>query len=59
MREFYWHKEEIQSKQKKIMIDAFYDVFKIMEEFQVDMRTAAYIKAISSIAEAMRIRGWC
>ncbi len=56
---FYWGKEEIQSKQRNIMTAAFHDLVAIMEKYSVDMRTAAYIKAISSVAEAMKQRGWC
>lgn len=56
---FYWGKEEIQIKQKNIMIAAFDDLIAIMDKYSVDMRTAAYIKAISSVAESMKQRGWC
>lgn len=55
---FYWDKEEIQTKQKKILVATFNELLKIMDKYAVDMRTAAYIKAISSIAEAMKQRGW-
>lgn len=56
---FYWDKAEIQKKQEKILVAAFYDLIKIMDKYSVDMRTAAYIKAISTIAESMKQRGWC
>lgn len=55
---FYWDKEEIQTKQKKILVATFNELLKIMDKYAVDMITAAYIKAISSIAEAMKQRGW-
>lgn len=55
---FYWDKEEIQIKQGKILVAAFTELLSIMDKYLVDMRTAAYIKAISSIAEAMKQRGW-
>lgn len=56
---FYWDKAEIQKKQQRILITAFSDLIEIMDKYSVDMRTAAYIKAISSIAESMKQRGWC
>ena len=42
---------------KKKMINAFYDVVKTMEKYEIDMRTAAYIKAIDRVATATRLRG--
>ncbi len=56
---FYWSREEIRRKQKDIQVAAFESLVAIMKKYSVDMRTAAYIKAISSIAEAMKQRGWC
>ncbi len=55
---FYWDLDEIQTKQKKTMIRAFKNLFQIMAEHGADMRKAAYIKAISSISEVMKVRGW-
>jgi glutamate dehydrogenase len=56
---FYWGKEEIQTKQKNIMVAAFQELIQIMEKYTVDMRTAAYIKAIGLVTESMKQRGWC
>lgn len=56
---FYWDKKEIQEKQKKIMDSTFENLLGLMERYNVDMRTAGYIKSITSITEAMAERGWC
>ena len=56
---FYWDKTEIQDKQKKIMTAALQALQAIMDEYSIDMRTAAYVKAMIAIADAMEHRGWC
>lgn len=56
---FYWDKKEIQEKQNKIMDEAFENLLELMKKYNIDMRTAGYVKSISSIAEAMTERGWC
>jgi len=56
---FYWDIEEIQEKQTKIMDKAFGDLLEIMKKWRVDMRTAAYMKAMEAITVAMKERGWC
>lgn len=54
---FFWTEEEVNGKLEKIMISSFTDVLQISEEKKVDMRTAAYMLAISRVAEATRLRG--
>ncbi|MHB1452736.1 MAG: Glu/Leu/Phe/Val family dehydrogenase [Saccharofermentanales bacterium] len=56
---FYWDKAEIQGKQKKIMTTAFHALLSIMDKYSIDMRTAAYVKAMIAITDAMEHRGWC
>ncbi len=53
-----WSFEEVQTKQKKLMIDAFEDIWSLAKEYEVDMRTAAYMMSIKRIADAMKMRGW-
>lgn len=55
---FYWDLEEIQQKQGKIMEAAFDELCIVMERERTDMRTAAYTKAIRTLALAMKERGW-
>jgi glutamate dehydrogenase len=55
---YYWTFQEVQQKQELKMVDAFYKVLKIMAEYQVDMRKAAYMLAIKTLAMSMRYRGW-
>ena len=53
-----WSFEEVQSKQDVLMIKAFEDIWTLMHEHSVDMRTAAYMMSIKRIATAMKYRGW-
>ncbi|MCX8170152.1 MAG: Glu/Leu/Phe/Val dehydrogenase, partial [Candidatus Methanomethyliaceae archaeon] len=55
---YYWSKEEVFDKLDKLLVKAFNKVYRIYEEYKVDMRMAAYVCAVSRVAEAMKIRGW-
>jgi len=54
---FYWDLDMVQDLLDKKMTRAFWDVDKAAEEYKVDPRTAAYIVAVSRVAEAIRLRG--
>lgn len=55
---YYWSEEEVQDKQEKDMMKAVNGVFKVADDYKVSLREAVYMYAISSIAEAMKLRGW-
>lgn len=55
---YYWSFEEVQEKQERLMVKAFNEIYELMEENKVDMRTAAYMMSIKRVAEAMKLRGW-
>ncbi|MFA6253204.1 MAG: Glu/Leu/Phe/Val dehydrogenase [Patescibacteria group bacterium] len=50
----YWSEEEVSTKLKDKMIDAWQKVFDIAKEKRIDYRTAAFVLAIERIAEAMK-----
>lgn len=54
---YYWEKQEVFEKLKKIMVKAFQETWEIREKHNVDTRTAAQVLAIKRIAEAMEKRG--
>jgi len=54
---FFWSEEEINRRLEEIMVRSFNDVLGISQEKNVDMRVAAYILAISRVAEATMTRG--
>lgn len=53
-----WTFEEVQDKQKALMVKAFEEIWALAGEHGVDMRTAAYMMSIKRIADAMKLRGW-
>jgi glutamate dehydrogenase len=54
---YYWEEAEVLGKLEKIMRRSFNEVWKISEEKKTTLRNAAYIIAVSRIAEAMKDRG--
>jgi glutamate dehydrogenase len=55
---YYWSEEEVNTKLETIMVDAYHAVSEIAKQYQTDFRTAAYIKSIKRVEEAMIARGW-
>lgn len=53
---YYWSIDKVQSRLKSIMISAFNDVYSCCKEYNVDMRTAAYIVALKRISGAIEAR---
>lgn len=53
----FWTEEDINSRLDAIMTRAFHEVLDIAERQGVQMRTAAYILALTRVAEAARRRG--
>jgi len=54
---YYWSEQEVLDKLQVIMFNAFEKVYAASKQFQVDMRTAAYIVSISRVAQAIKVRG--
>jgi len=54
---YYWEKEEVLNKERKIMIEAFNDIYREVLEKKVTYRKAAFILAIKRIIDAMILRG--
>lgn len=55
---YYWSEEEVNEKLETIMVDSYHQVHKIAEQYNTDFRTAAYMKSIRRVVEAMEARGW-
>jgi glutamate dehydrogenase len=55
---YYWSFDEVQQKQAVKMMEAFKQIAKIMESYQVDMRLAAFMLSIKALSEPMKLRGW-
>jgi glutamate dehydrogenase len=55
---YYWTKEEVLSKLDNIMTSAFHAVYDLAGQKKLFMRDAAYMIAVSRVAEACKSRGW-
>ncbi len=57
LQELFWDEDDVNRRLEKVMVKAFADVYAKARDYQVDMRTAAYILAIDRVAIATRSRG--
>jgi len=55
---YFWSKDEVLEKLKSTMISAFRAVYELSQQKSLYMRDAAYIIAISRVANAAKLRGW-
>ncbi len=56
---YYWCEDEVNQRLERKMVEAFDEVYSIYKKRKdVDMRGAAYMTAVSRLAEVMQIRGW-
>lgn len=55
---YYWSEEEVAEKLRKVMVDAFENIYQTTHVYQVNMRLAAYMVGIRKLAEASHYRGW-
>jgi glutamate dehydrogenase (NAD(P)+) len=54
---YFWDEKEVNERLEKKMCEAFDSVLKTALKFNVDLRTAAYIVAISRVGNVTKIRG--
>ncbi|MFX1375801.1 MAG: Glu/Leu/Phe/Val dehydrogenase [Promethearchaeota archaeon] len=57
IQSYFWDLDRINEELKRILIEAFEDVYKVSKERNIPLRTAAYIIAVSRIAKAYDLRG--
>jgi len=55
---YYWRKDEVLGKLDDKITKAFHEVLTLSKRRNISMRDAAYMIAISKVAEACRLRGW-
>jgi glutamate dehydrogenase (NAD(P)+) len=56
--DYYWDEDDVHSRLDKKMTTAFWTVHNMAQERRVHNRLAAYLVAVSRVAEAVRLRGW-
>jgi glutamate dehydrogenase (NAD(P)+) len=54
---YFWPEDEVNKRLEDKMCEAFDDVLEQSKKYKVDMRTAAYIVAISRVATVTKMRG--
>ncbi|OGQ27540.1 MAG: glutamate dehydrogenase [Deltaproteobacteria bacterium RIFCSPLOWO2_02_FULL_50_16] len=54
---YYWSEEEVHAKLHTFMIREFNNVYHLMTNRKINMRTAAYVHALNRIGEAVEARG--
>ena len=57
LQEYFWSEKDVNAKLKELMDRAFDAVYQVHQERKIDMRRAAYVVAVSRVAEAHRLRG--
>ncbi|MCK4401651.1 Glu/Leu/Phe/Val dehydrogenase [bacterium] len=55
---YYWTLEDVHKQLDDKMTTAYHSVYKMHKEKNVHMRLAAYMIAVSRVAEAVKLRGW-
>jgi len=55
---YYWPIEEVYERLDEKMTAAFHSMYEMAQAYNVNNRIAAYLVAVSRVAEAVRIRGW-
>ncbi|MBI4279146.1 MAG: Glu/Leu/Phe/Val dehydrogenase [Armatimonadetes bacterium] len=57
LQQFFWTEEDVNRNLEAIMVRSFNQVMAVAQERKADMRTAAYIRAVSRVADALMTRG--
>ncbi len=55
---YFWDENAVREHLDKKMTAAYHSVLNTSREYNVNMRQAAYIRAIERVVEAMKLRGW-
>ena len=54
---YFWTEQVVNERLGEIMVNSFHDVLSLSTQHKVNMRTAAYMLAISRVANVHRLRG--
>ncbi|MFC1847523.1 Glu/Leu/Phe/Val dehydrogenase [Chloroflexota bacterium] len=53
-----WEEAEVYERLDKKMTAAYHSVLNTSREYKINMRQAAYVRAVERVVEAMKLRGW-
>lgn len=54
---YFWTEERVNRRLNRMMRDAFDNLFKVSEEYNITLRQAAYVFGIEKVAKTLRMRG--
>jgi len=57
LQSYFWKEEEVKEKLKQVMYNSLYEIIKLSEKHKVSMRMAAYMLAVTRVADATAARG--
>jgi len=55
---YYWTEKEVYDRLDEKMTTAYHSVYDTHKEYKINMRQAAYVRAVERVVEAMKLRGW-
>jgi glutamate dehydrogenase (NAD(P)+) len=53
-----WEESEVRERLDRKMTAAYHSVLNTSKEYKINMRQAAYVRAVERVVEAMKLRGW-
>lgn len=53
---YYWTEDEVRSRLERTIVNAFNEVLAVAQQYNVNMRVAAYMNAVKRVSEAMLFR---
>lgn len=54
---YFWTEERVNRRLNRMMRDAFDNLFKVSEQYNITLRQAAYVYAINKVATTLKMRG--
>ena len=54
---YFWTEERVNRRLNRMMRDAFDNLYKVSEEYDITLRQAAYVYAINKVAATLKMRG--
>jgi glutamate dehydrogenase (NAD(P)+) len=53
-----WDEKEVYERLETRMVAAYHSVLSASKKYKINMRQAAYVRAVERVVEAMKLRGW-
>jgi len=53
-----WEEKEVYERLEARMVAAYHSVLHTSKQYKINMRQAAYVRAVERVVEAMKLRGW-